>query len=54
MGAPDDFEAMVDFVNKHQIVPGIDEVFPLAQADKAVHKMEDCSQFGKIVLINND
>jgi zinc-binding alcohol dehydrogenase/oxidoreductase len=50
MGSPDDFKAMVDFVNKHQIVPVIDEVFPLAQADKAVHKMEHSSQFGKIVL----
>ncbi|MFI5160205.1 MAG: zinc-binding alcohol dehydrogenase family protein [Sphingobacteriales bacterium] len=54
MGSPDDFKAMVDFVNKHQVVPVIDEVFPLAQADKAVHKMEDHSQFGKIVLINNE
>jgi zinc-binding alcohol dehydrogenase/oxidoreductase len=50
MGSPDDFKAMVDFVNKHQIVPVIDEVFPLGQADKAVHKMESHSQFGKIVL----
>jgi len=50
MGSPDDFKAMVDFVNEHQIIPVIDEVFPLAQADKAVHKMEHSSQFGKIVL----
>ena len=50
MGSPDDFKAMVDFVNAHQIVPVIDEVFPLAQADKAVRNMENSSQFGKIVL----
>jgi NADPH:quinone reductase-like Zn-dependent oxidoreductase len=50
MGSPDDFKAMVDFVNQHKIVPVVDEVFPLAQADKAVHKMEHSSQFGKIVL----
>jgi len=50
MGSPDDFKGMVDFVNKHEIVPVIDEVFPLTQADKAVHKMEHSSQFGKIVL----
>jgi zinc-binding alcohol dehydrogenase/oxidoreductase len=50
MGSPDDFKAMLDFVNQHQIVPVIDEVFPLAQADRAVHKMENSSQFGKIVL----
>jgi zinc-binding alcohol dehydrogenase/oxidoreductase len=50
MGSPDDFKAMLDFVNQHQIVPVIDEVFPLAQADRAVHKMENSPQFGKIVL----
>jgi NADPH:quinone reductase-like Zn-dependent oxidoreductase len=50
MGSPDDFRAMVDFVNKHQIVPVVDEVFLLADADKAVHKMENSTQFGKIVL----
>jgi zinc-binding alcohol dehydrogenase/oxidoreductase len=50
MGSPDDFRSMVDFVNEHQIVPVIDEVFLLADADKAVHKMENSTQFGKIVL----
>jgi NADPH:quinone reductase-like Zn-dependent oxidoreductase len=50
MGSPDDFKAMIDFVNEHKIIPVIDEVFPLAQAQKAVNKMENSSQFGKIVL----
>ncbi|MFB9841336.1 zinc-binding dehydrogenase [Mucilaginibacter ginsenosidivorans] len=50
MGSPDDFKAMVDFVNEHQIVPVVDEVFLLADADKAVRKMEHSTQFGKIVL----
>lgn len=50
MGSPDDFKAMIDFVNQHKIVPVIDEVFPLAQADTAVKKMENSSQFGKLVL----
>jgi len=50
MGNPDDFKAMLDFVNEHKIVPVIDEVLPLADADKAVKKMEHSSQFGKIVL----
>jgi NADPH:quinone reductase-like Zn-dependent oxidoreductase len=50
MGSPDDFKAMLDFVNKHKIVPVVDEVCPLAQAQKAVSKMENSSQFGKIVL----
>jgi zinc-binding alcohol dehydrogenase/oxidoreductase len=50
MGSPDDFKGMIDLVNQHKIVPVIDEVFPLAQAQKAVDKMENSSQFGKIVL----
>jgi len=50
MGSPDDFKAMVDFMNEHQIVPVVDEVFLLADADKAVRKMENSTQFGKIVL----
>ncbi|SDT51596.1 NADPH:quinone reductase [Mucilaginibacter mallensis] len=50
MGSPDDFKAMLELVNKHKIIPVIDEVFPLANADKAVKKMENSSQFGKIVL----
>ncbi|ASU32264.1 zinc-binding dehydrogenase [Mucilaginibacter xinganensis] len=50
MGSPDDFKAMVAFVNEHQIVPVIDAVFPLADAAEAISKMEHSSQFGKIVL----
>lgn len=50
MGSPDDFKAMLDFVNEHKIVPVVDEVFLLADANKAVHKMEKSTQFGKIVL----
>jgi zinc-binding alcohol dehydrogenase/oxidoreductase len=50
MGSPDDFKGMVDLVNKHEIVPVVDEVFPMAQAQKAVDKMENSSQFGKLVL----
>jgi zinc-binding alcohol dehydrogenase/oxidoreductase len=50
MGSPADFKAMVDFVNMHQIVPVIDEVFSLADTAKAIAKMENSSQFGKIVI----
>ena len=50
MGSPDDFKAMLDLVNEHKIVPVIDEVFPLKDGDSAVKKMENSSQFGKIVL----
>jgi zinc-binding alcohol dehydrogenase/oxidoreductase len=50
MGTINEFKAMVNFVNEHQIVPVIDETFPLSAAEKAVQKMANSSQFGKIVL----
>lgn len=50
MGTADDFKAMLNFLNEHKIVPVIDEVFSLADAEKAVQKMGNSSQFGKIVL----
>jgi len=50
MGSPDDFTAMLSLVNEHKIIPVVDEVLPLADANTAVKKMEDSSQFGKIVL----
>ena len=50
MGSPDDFKGMVDLVNKQKIVPVIDEIFPLANAQKAIDKMGDCTQFGKLIL----
>lgn len=50
MGSPDDFKAMLRLLNEHQIIPVIDEVFPLADAAKAIQKMADSSQFGKIIL----
>lgn len=50
MGTSEEFAAMVSFVNKHQLVPVIDEILPMAEAEKAIRKMEHSSQFGKIVL----
>jgi zinc-binding alcohol dehydrogenase/oxidoreductase len=50
MGTSEEFGAMVEFVNKHKIIPVIDEIFPLADAQQAVKKMENSSQFGKLVL----
>lgn len=50
MGSPDDFNAMLQLVNYHQIVPIVDEIFPLANTQKAVDKMGSSSQFGKLVI----
>jgi NADPH:quinone reductase and related Zn-dependent oxidoreductases len=50
MGTTKDFEAMLAFMNEHQIVPVIDEIYPLDEAGKAIEKMGTSSHFGNIVL----
>lgn len=50
MGSPDDFAAMVRFVDKHQIRPVAEKVFPLADGNAALAAMDAAEQFGKIVL----
>ncbi|GAA4804228.1 zinc-binding dehydrogenase [Olivibacter ginsenosidimutans] len=50
MGSPKDFQNMLTFVNKHQVKPVIDSIYPLAHADEALSKLEQSEQFGKIVL----
>lgn len=50
MGSPADFEAMLQFVTKHQIEPLVDEVFPLSECNAALSRMRESQQFGKIVL----
>jgi zinc-binding alcohol dehydrogenase/oxidoreductase len=52
MGTKEDFEGMLNLINEHKIVPVVDEVFDLADAEKAVRKMDNSAQFGKIVLRN--
>lgn len=53
MGSQDDFQNMVDFVDKHKIHPIIDEVFPIQEINQAFQKMKRGDQFGKIVLLNS-
>jgi zinc-binding alcohol dehydrogenase/oxidoreductase len=50
MGTQEEFRAMLNFVTQHKIVPVVDEVFPVAGAEKAFNKMGAAKQFGKIVL----
>jgi zinc-binding alcohol dehydrogenase/oxidoreductase len=50
MGSPEDFAAMVAFVNKHGIRPVVDKVFHLQEGEPALRRMESARQFGKIVL----
>ncbi|SEA65286.1 NADPH:quinone reductase [Arachidicoccus rhizosphaerae] len=51
MGSPRDFEAMLSFIQQHQVKPVIDEVFTLQEAGKAMERMSEAgSKFGKMVL----
>jgi zinc-binding alcohol dehydrogenase/oxidoreductase len=50
MGSPADFKAMLALLNKNHVIPVVDEVFELADAAKAIAKMEHSPQFGKIIL----
>ena len=50
MGSPQDFAAMLRFVSEKKIVPIIDQVFPLQDANAALKRMRVAGQFGKIVL----
>lgn len=50
MGSPREFRQMLAFVEKHGIEPVVDSITPLAAGASAFEKMEQGSQFGKIVL----
>lgn len=50
MGSPADFAAMTGLVASRRIVPVIDTVLPLGDAEAALQRMAAGAQFGKIVL----
>lgn len=50
MGSERDFDAMLAFVDKYQLVPVVDKVFPLADGEAALRYLEAGQQLGKVVL----
>lgn len=50
MGSPRDFAALVAFLERHRIVPDVDETFPVERANEALDRMASGAQSGKIVL----
>ena len=50
MGTKQDFEAMLALVSEKQLVPVVDRVLPLAEAEAAFRYLEAGGQFGKVVL----
>jgi NADPH:quinone reductase-like Zn-dependent oxidoreductase len=54
MGNRREFAEMLNFVRKRGVKPVIDQVFPIADGAKALARMEEGQQFGKIVLKVSD
>ena len=50
VGSRDDFEAMVGFLNSHQLTPQIDRRFRFEQTPEAFEYLESAQHFGKIVI----
>lgn len=50
MGSNADFLNMIQHIDKHKIFPVIDQVFSFKDLPKAMDRMRDRQQFGKIVL----
>ena len=50
MGTEREFSDMIAFTAAKQIVPVIDEILPIAEAERAMQKMNSGNQFGKIVF----
>lgn len=50
MGTEKEFSEMVRFVAENELLPIVDEIFPLADAERALRRMDEGKQFGKIVL----
>ena len=50
MGSEQDFEDMLQLVTEKGIVPVVDEVFPLAEGEAALRRLDAGAQFGKVVL----
>jgi NADPH:quinone reductase-like Zn-dependent oxidoreductase len=50
MGNPREFAALVQLYQDQHLRPAVDHIFPFAQVTAAHARMEEASQFGKIVL----
>lgn len=54
MSTDGEFKDMIDFVNKHQIIPIIDSVYDIKDGAEAFQRMSNSDQFGKIVIRIDD
>ena len=51
MGSSEEFNAMIHFIEEHNIKPIIDKVYPLEEAIQALNRMQQGEQFGNIALL---
>ena len=54
MGSPEEFKALLSFMEKHKLKPLIEETYPLVDAIKAIEALEQGEHMGKIVLSHRD
>lgn len=50
MGSREEFREMLTFVEKHNIKPVIDSVYPLEEGKQALERLKRGENFGKIAL----
>ncbi|HXG43630.1 MAG TPA: zinc-binding dehydrogenase [Gemmatimonadales bacterium] len=50
MGSHGDFQAVATLAHQGRLWPEVDAVFPLDQADRALRRLAEGAQFGKVVL----
>jgi zinc-binding alcohol dehydrogenase/oxidoreductase len=50
MGSPQEFKAMLEYYERHQLHPVIDSVFDIDDINQALHRMETGNHIGKILL----
>ncbi|MBU8906836.1 zinc-binding dehydrogenase [Desertibacillus haloalkaliphilus] len=50
MGSAEEYQQMLEFINKHQIKPVVDHVYSLNDFQQAFERLESASQIGKIAF----
>jgi zinc-binding alcohol dehydrogenase/oxidoreductase len=48
MGSAEEYQAMLEFIEKHTIRPIVDKVFKIEEFEEAINRLEKGKQFGKI------
>ena len=51
MGSREELREMLTHMERYKMQPVIDQIVPLAEAERAFSVLEDSQNFGKVVLI---